>query len=121
MLGDFYTVIEKKTTERGFDVRVRLNSSHLIYQAHFPEHPVTPGVCILQMCQELLAAHYEKALQLKGAKNIKFLNVLSPLEHPEVMFSVKCEETDTGIKAMVVLSDAELEFAKLSTEYCRTK
>ncbi len=117
MLKGFYTSIGKKEIDGGFEEWVKLNPSHVIYQVHFPGNPITPGVCILQMCQELLAVQYGKTLRMKSAKNIKFLNVLNPLEHAEVRFSVKCSETGTGLKAVILISDGEVEFAKVSTEY----
>ena len=53
--GDFYRIesrLEDRTLgQSGF--KVILNPDHLIYKAHFPGQPVTPGVCILQIIQEL--------------------------------------------------------------------
>lgn len=117
MLEDFYTVTKKLMTEKGFDAKIVLNKEHLIYKAHFPGNPITPGVCILQICQELVAGHCGKPLYMTGAKNIKFLNVLNPLEHSEVVFTVEYNETEAGIKAMVNIHDEEKGFAKISAEY----
>ena len=55
--------------QSGFNVI--LNPDHLIYKAHFPGQPVTPGVCILQMLQELLSVQYDKQLFIKNIKNAK--------------------------------------------------
>ena len=32
----------------GETVRIQLHPEHVIYQAHFPGSPITPGVCIIQ-------------------------------------------------------------------------
>lgn len=117
MLEDFYTVKEKIITEKGFETRIALNRDHLIYKAHFPGNPITPGVCMIQICQELVAGHYGKSLHMTGAKNIKFLNVLNPQEHEEVVFIVEFKNSDSEIKAVIVVRDNEKEFAKISAEY----
>ena len=33
---------------------IKLIPSCVIYQAHFPGEPITPGVCIVQMAKELI-------------------------------------------------------------------
>ena len=53
----FYTIRKRTDTEGGVDYRVSLNASHIIYEAHFPGNPVTPGVCIIQIVKELVEAY----------------------------------------------------------------
>ena len=43
-------------TENGFTAVLRCNPEHLIYQAHFPGNPITPGACLLQTAGEVLQA-----------------------------------------------------------------
>ena len=117
MLENIYGIIEEKQMPQGFQVRVKLNPQHVIYQAHFPGNPITPGVCILQMCQELIERNTGRTLQMVNAKNIKFLNILSPQLHPEPLFTVEYTEIGEGIKASVTLSDEVIVFAKISVEY----
>lgn len=117
MLENLYRIIEVKRLPQGFQVRVKLNQEHTIYRVHFPGNPITPGVCILQICQELMERHTGRALRMVNAKNIKFLNVLSPQEHPEPLFSVEYTETGEGIKTSVTLSDKTVVFAKISAKY----
>ncbi len=117
MLGDFYKVVQKQKTKQGFDAWVALNREHLIYKVHFPENPITPGVCILQICQELVEQHCGNPMRMTTAKNVKFLNVLSPLEFPEIIFSMTCEGEEDEVKVSVVIHDGEKSFAKISTTY----
>ena len=68
--GDFYRIesrLEDRTLgQSGFNVI--LNPDHLIYKAHFPGQPVTPGVCILQMIRELLSVEMDIPLFIKKIK-----------------------------------------------------
>ncbi|MBR3659655.1 MAG: beta-hydroxyacyl-ACP dehydratase [Bacteroidaceae bacterium] len=92
--------------QSGFNII--LNPDHLIYKAHFPGQPVTPGVCILQMLQELLSIEMGKQLFIKNIKNAKFISMMSPVtdSRVSVMFtSVSTEEG--GVKAQGVVSQRD--------------
>ncbi len=92
--------------QSGFNII--LNPDHLIYKAHFPGQPVTPGVCILQMLQELLSIEMDKRLFIKNIKNAKFISMMSPVtdSRVSVMFtSVSTEEG--GVKAQGVVSQRD--------------
>ena len=89
--------------QSGFNVI--LNPDHLIYKAHFPGQPVTPGVCILQMLQELLSHQEGKQLFIKNIKNAKFISVMSPVtdSRVSVVFTTVTAE-EGGVKAQGVVS-----------------
>jgi 3-hydroxyacyl-[acyl-carrier-protein] dehydratase len=63
---------------------ISLNADCPIYKVHFPGSPVTPGVCIVQMVEELLEDYLERKVTLSEVKNVKFLYVLSPEETTNV-------------------------------------
>ena len=89
--------------QSGFNIV--LNPDHLIYKAHFPGQPVTPGVCILQMLQELLSVQIGKQLFIKNIKNAKFISMMSPVTDGRisVLFSSLTPE-EGGIKAQGVVA-----------------
>ena len=105
--GDFYRVESRleglPEGQSGFNII--LNPDHLIYKAHFPGQPVTPGVCILQMIQELLSLEVGIQLYIKKIKNVKFTSLISPLSDGRisVLFSSVTPE-EGGIKAQGVVS-----------------
>jgi len=82
-----------------------LNPDNLVYKAHFPGQPVTPGVCILQMIQELLSEQFGMPLYIKNIKNAKFINMISPLSDGRisVLFNSIAED-EGGIKAQGVVT-----------------
>jgi len=65
-------------TEDGYCYSIRLNADHVIFKAHFPGEPITPGVCILQMSIELLSESVGKKLEPVYVKNVKFISLLTP-------------------------------------------
>ena len=118
--GDFYSIESRleglPQGQSGFNVI--LNPDHLIYKAHFPGQPVTPGVCILQMLQELLSVEMGKQLFIKNIKNAKFISMMSPVTDARVsvLFSSVTPE-DGGIKAQGVVArrdDIDQLFLKFS-------
>jgi 3-hydroxyacyl-[acyl-carrier-protein] dehydratase len=112
---NFFRVKDVCKTEKGFDFIIEFNSEHFIYKAHFPENPITPGVCIIQVIKELLTESLQRALFLKKIDSVKFLNVINPVENREVTFSItmllKDEET---CKISTVVYSGKNKFAKLS-------
>ena len=118
LANDFYTVIDKRHVDGGFEVEVEFNEKHPIYKAHFPENPITPGVCILQVAKELLVVHYNMPLTLVNAKNIKFLNILDPVKSPKVWFIITSGMDDEGVvKSNVLIKNEMTTFAKISSTY----
>jgi len=115
LINDFYTIEQKMQRDLELEFRLRLNREHFIYRAHFPGNPIMPGVCIIQMCQELLELHTGKQLALKKAANVKFLSVIKPdeINHISVFFS-KIEEDEMGYKLSATVRHELMSFAKLS-------
>ena len=88
--------------QSGFNIV--LNPDHLIYKAHFPGQPVTPGVCILQMIQELLSVQCDRQLYIRKIKNAKFTSMISPVtdSRVSVVFSSLTPE-EGGIRAQGIV------------------
>ena len=57
---------------------IRLKDDCFIYAAHFPNFPITPGVCVIQIVKELAEILFNQTLTLKSIKNAKFLKVMQP-------------------------------------------
>lgn len=124
--NNLYTVIDQQLEGPVATFRVALHADHFIYRAHFPEQPITPGVCMVQIAQELLELWLTRQrpggvrLELVRAKNVKFLSVVSPHEATEVEYHVrKAELSDDGSllhAQLTVLSHDEAK-AKLSLTF----
>ena len=105
-------------TENGFIAVLCCNPEHLIYQAHFPGNPITPGACLLQTTGEILQQKMGRPLFLKSSKNIKYLNVLIPAAGKEVRFVFSnLAETETECKAQIVITDEAQVYTKMSLTF----
>lgn len=111
----FFRVKNFCQTETGFDYIIELNPEHFIYQVHFPENPITPGVCIIQVVKELSIEILQCNLFVKKIDYIKFLNVINPLENREVAVSISISsEGENTHKTSAVVYNQANRFAKLS-------
>ena len=118
--NDLYTIISEMHTKDLHDYTILFNDKHFIYKAHFPDKPITPGVCIMQIAFELVQYTLDKKLMLSAVKNVKFLEIISPDKQREVHFTInKINETSDSIaegtfKAQISVTSADSVYAKLS-------
>ncbi|MDR3187633.1 MAG: beta-hydroxyacyl-ACP dehydratase [Prevotellaceae bacterium] len=114
-MDDFYRVEQATGADAEFEYRIALNKEHFIYRAHFPGNPITPGVCIIQLCKELMELRVKKPLFLNKILNVKFLSVVNPTvyEVVQVAFS-KIIPSESGYKFSVVVYSGATHLAKLS-------
>jgi 3-hydroxymyristoyl/3-hydroxydecanoyl-(acyl carrier protein) dehydratase len=100
----FYTITSQTQTDTGWICSLSLNASHPVYLAHFPGHPVTPGVCIVQMAKEIASVCYAKSFFLCGLGNVKFLRVIDPSEQQDLSVHLFAERTDEEGRLIVPVS-----------------
>lgn len=95
---------------------LRLNPENVIYKAHFPSMPVTPGVCLIQIAQELFAKCIGEFCSIKRVKNVKFITILSPLETPELRATISGISLNESneYRTTIVFDNDEQQFAKMS-------
>jgi 3-hydroxyacyl-[acyl-carrier-protein] dehydratase len=115
LIHDFYQIEQERGGEAEFEYSLLLNKDHFIYSAHFPGNPITPGVCIIQLCKELMEHRMGKLFFLKKIGNVKFLSVINPLLVDRIQVALsKIVPVEDGYKfSASVYRDATV-FAKLS-------
>lgn len=95
LLKDFYTIIEIDTADKeNIKTVVKLNKNHEIYQGHFPNNPVVPGVCLTQLIKEVMENIEAKELKLVYADNIKFMAVVNPEINNILQIDLKIKHDD---------------------------
>lgn len=114
---NLFTILSQEDGSPAF--RVRINKAWPIYKAHFPGNPVTPGVCIVQMVQELLQVLVGRKACLVRAKNVKYLAIISPEEVSElsVVFTKTEPQPDGTLKVQAQVGSGETIFTKLSLTF----
>ena len=113
--NSLYTIEGQQSAEGTISYGIRLQPDHIIYQAHFPGEPITPGVCVVQIAKELLEEHLQRPLAIKAVKNVKFLAAVSPLEHPQVRYTFRqIQDTPEAVTAQVDVADGDTSMTAIS-------
>lgn len=96
LLNNFFTINETVKSETEIWAELYINSNHKIFEGHFPNQPVVPGVCMMQMIKETLELVIGKETNLVQAADMKFLAVINPLENNLIHASIKYAADETG-------------------------
>ncbi len=117
LIKGLYNIIETAKTENGFSAKVHLNKDHEIFKGHFPNNPVMPGVCMLQMISELVENFTKKQLFLNKATNVKFMAVINPKINADLNLQIDVAEVDNEVKIKNVTTFGETVALKLSLTF----
>ena len=99
LLDDFYKILEiKKDTHTSLIVRVTIDKKHHIFNGHFPNNPVTPGVLMLQIIKNCLETYSNQSLLMQETSNVKFLLPVNPLIDNELIFNIDIEKEQDLVK-----------------------
>lgn len=114
------TMFEMKSlqvAENTIEATLGILPDNAIYKAHFIGRPITPGVCIMQIVQEVLEKAIGSRLLLEKAKNVKFLSLLTPDETQQVCLTINYDPAT--LTANAVMKDNETVIAKMTLTYRR--
>ena len=97
LLNDFFTINDKVSSATEIWAAMFINADHKLFEGHFPNQPVVPGVCMMQMIKEIYEEVTGKTTNLVEAAELKFLAVINPLENNLVHASIKITAEESGI------------------------
>lgn len=119
LLNDFYKVTSiEKTTENKHVVLVKINAQHPVFKGHFPDNPIMPGVCMMQIIKELTETITQSTLFMQSLANVKFMALINPFKTPELRLELDITTTDTDfIKVKNTTFFDETVALKLSSTY----
>ncbi|MBD1424338.1 hotdog family protein [Sphingobacterium arenae] len=119
LLPDFYHVEHIRSLSNNVYVaEVRLNPAHPIFDGHFPENPVAPGVCMMQIVKELTETVEQKILFLVRASNVKFTALINPEKNALLQFEFEISYDKEGqVKVKNTTTFGETMALKLTHTY----
>lgn len=115
LLNDFFYITSSSTEEAAGTYGISINPNHTIFKAHFPGNPIMPGVCQLDIVEEVMSERMGTPLHVSHIANIKYMGLLTPTNDPT--FSVelsRIREVDDGIALQAVLRNENTIFTKMS-------
>ena len=110
--NNFYTInnIEQKSDD-AFAVEVTILPEHQIYEGHFPQQPVVPGVCTLTIIRECIGNILSKEVSFASIKECKYVSALIPQEDLRIMINLTISESK--VTALVERVDYKQTVLKL--------
>lgn len=109
-----YNILSLQKCGNGYSAQVSFDPEHIIYKAHFPNNPITPGVILLQICKECVMRIIQlqediSNVIISNIKMIKFTNFIIPQTGHTINITI--QQTDNIFKTTIF--DNEKEYAKM--------
>lgn len=93
--GKFFNIVSLDYKgENSVSALLTLNRESDIFKGHFPNNPVVPGVCSVQIISELAEIIAGRELRLVHGNNIKFTAMINPDETPDIKAEIKLDPAD---------------------------
>lgn len=116
--NNFYTVKGEELAEGTANYQVEINSDHKIFDGHFPDNPITPGVVQMEMVKELMSKVTNSSLNLVTMGNCKFLAILNPVETKDVLVAINYTLTEDNLyKVSAQIRANDIIYLKISAFY----
>ena len=106
--GSFYDIVQSNQDR----YTIRFNASHPIFSGHFPEHPIVPGACLVQIAEELTGAIYRHAVRFTTLRNLRFNRPVTP--DKEITITIKQTEENTFNFQFLVSNSEYARFTALN-------
>ncbi|MDD4848641.1 MAG: hypothetical protein PHR53_07765 [Bacteroidales bacterium] len=116
MLKDDFYFIEnlQENDNQQWIHSIRWNFDHIIFSAHFPDQPIVPGACILEIVKELISEKTGRNWHVQQVNQLKFLNIIRPQEFLKVDVNIILKEmNDHFLEAKAVVSFDQVIFSKI--------
>ncbi len=117
LLKDLYKITSFKKEDAILNASIHLNKDHEIFKGHFPDNPVMPGVCMIQIIKELTEQALNAELFMEKSSNIKFMLLINPEVHADLSLELKITEEDNTIKVKNVTKFEDTLALKFSGTY----
>lgn len=113
----FYSIKEISNTEDSIKACVAIHPTHEVFKGHFPQMPVVPGVCQVQIIKELLEQTINKSTMMVAGDNIKFTGMILPDKHPTVNLEMTFKNSEGVLTVDAKLFSGEIVFTKYKGKF----
>lgn len=118
-LKGLFTVEDIQQNENKLIATVSLDANHEVFQGHFPNQPITPGVVQVYMVKVVLQQFFNASISLQTLNRCKFIAILNPRETPDITLHLTWSDTDGAMKVSASGSGGEHTFFKFNGTYIK--
>jgi len=102
-----YTLISIVNEQGSIKATLKLDSTHPVFKGHFPNQPVLPGACQLQMVREVLESSTQTHLKVIKADNLKFMSLVDPEKIDSLNLNITYKQEDQNLKVSATMMTDE--------------
>ena len=106
--NDIFEIISSEQSDGKITAQVSINKDSDILTGHFPDEPVVPGACILQLVKDVLEDAFKKPALLRKASHLKFISMIIPEDDREVTLELNYKFEEDIMQVTAKLSTAHL-------------
>lgn len=107
------------STEGLISAALEIDVNHEIFNGHFPDQPVVPGACMVQLVKDVLEQKLAVTLQLKIANNLKFLTLIDPQITTNLQLQLNYITEDDQLKVNGELIAEDVVYFKFQGAFVR--
>lgn len=116
--NDFYVLKVSAQENDKLVADITLNKAHAIFEGHFPNIPVVPGVALLQIVKETIEYSRRISLFLTEAKSMKFLDFINPQEISDLTLEIIYKlVSENALQVQAVIKSQAATHFKLNANY----
>lgn len=104
-MNTIFSIKSMQTTESGAQFSVEIDGSHRVFDGHFPNNPVLPGVVSLLMVRRCAEKMLGYESYFGSVKEIKYLQPIIPNGRP-LTINLTC--ADKTVSGEIASADGEL-------------
>lgn len=116
--NSLFQLSEIENNEDKYKVRVNINAEHHVFEGHFPEKAILPGVVMAELIKQISGKIVGAPLTMKKARNLKFLGLVDPAEVNYLDVELTVTDGDL-VKVKAEATHGEKTYLKESVEYAK--
>lgn len=89
-MTDFYNITNSSNEGNKYIFTTIINAQHPVFQGHFPNNPIVPGVMSLMMVRECVESIIKRKTHFSYIKEIKYIQAIVP-DGNELTISVELD------------------------------
>ena len=119
VLENFYTIDNRETLkEHSYSFDISINNKHSIFEGHFPDNPIMPGVCMMQITKDIVEELTDTKLFMKKCSNVKFMAIINPEINKNLNLKIDIIHEENGdLKVKNITKFEETVALKLTAVY----
>ena len=117
LINDLFKIENIDKKDNVISASVTINAANQIFDGHFPNNPITPGVVQIQLAKEILELQYNKQFKLNTVGRCRFIAILNPAENPTIEVELTVSETEEGLKVNALGKNEANNYFKFSATY----